>query len=72
MSTLVGCHSSLGVSTVIMSSFGNLLCRLPAHLGAWLCLHMCAYLCTLCTRGYKTTLYVCVFFGMCTPENVCA
>lgn len=42
-SSLVGCHSSLRVSTVIMSSFGNALCGLPVHEGERLSLHRCGF-----------------------------
>lgn len=45
MSSLLLCHSSLGVSTVIMSSFGNTLCGLPVHVGVCMVVfaHMCIF-----------------------------
>ncbi len=65
MSSLFGCHSSLGVSAVIMSSFGNTLCGLPVHVAVCTRVLICQLLHT------KFSVCVFVFFGMCTPENLC-
>lgn len=82
MSGVFRCHSSLGVSTVIMSSFGNTLCGLPVHVGSCLCLLTCAYLRTLYTCGYscraphRMCVRVCVlrvraYLKMCVRQRDC-
>lgn len=66
MSSLLGCHSSLGVSTVIMSSFGNTLCGLPVHVGAHMVVFARVHICTLCIHVDITFTHyvvcVCVFW----------
>lgn len=69
MSSLLGCHSSLGVSTVIMSSFGNALCGLSVHVGTRVVVFVRVHICTVCIHGNLTIAHyivcVCDFLGVC-------